>query len=247
MSLMAKLQSRGLTASVTEPGGPKNHKALLGREEADQHPMDAITGLSAALAGKLDKSHGENIDNPHGVTAAQVGARPDTWLPTAAEVGARSADWMPTAAQVGARPDTWLPTPAEIAAAPATESTDYPGCYYRMVDGRQEWLNPPRVVGQEYATTQRYQGKVVYSQLVDLGLSANGKGTSMNVLNQYSIVGMFGWINNRPMPMIADTLDSANSAWLFMGTGGTAWKVIIYCGSSMANRQTYVRLDYTKE
>ena len=83
--------------------------------------------------------------------------------------------------------------------------------------------------------------------LIHIALSANGKGTSMNVLNQYSIVGMFGWINNRPMPMIADTLDSANSAWLFMGTGGTAWKVIIYCGSSMANRQTYVRLDYTKE
>ncbi len=247
MSLTAKLQSRGLTASVTEPGGPKNHKALLGREEADQHPMDAITGLSAALAGKLDKSHGENIDNPHGVTAAQVGARPDTWLPTAAEVGARSADWMPTAAQVGARPDTWLPTPAEIAAAPAQESADYPGCYYRMVDGRQEWLNPPLYVGVEYATTRRWMGKVIYSRLVDLGLSANAKGTSVGVRNEYNIVGLSGWIGNRPLPMIADTYENINSAWLFMGTGGTEWRVVIYCGSNMVNRQTYARIDYTKE
>ena len=59
------------------------------------------------------------------------------------------------------------------------ESEEYPGCYYRMVDGRQEWLNPPLVTGVEYATTRRYLGKVVYSRLVDLGLSANGKVTSV--------------------------------------------------------------------
>ena len=34
------------------------------------------------------KSHIQNQNNPHGVTAAQVGARPDTWTPTAEEVGA---------------------------------------------------------------------------------------------------------------------------------------------------------------
>ena len=247
MSLTANLQSRGLTASVKEPGGPQNHEALLGREEADQHPMDAITGLSAALAGKLDKAHGENIDNPHGVTAAQVGARPDTWLPTAAEVGARSADWMPTAAQIGARPDTWLPTPAEITAAPATESADYPGCYYRMVDRRQEWLNPPHMVGREYATTRRHLGKVVYSRLFDLGLSANGKATSVDVLNQYNVVGLSGWLGNRPLPVLSANLDPATGAWLFIGTGGTVWQVVLYCGSNMAGRQTYARLDYTKE
>ena len=39
-----------------------------------------------------------------GLTAADVGARPDTWMPTAAEVGARSSTWTPTAADVGAVP-----------------------------------------------------------------------------------------------------------------------------------------------
>lgn len=38
-------------------------------------------------------------------------------LPTAAQVGARPDTWMPTAAQVGARPDTWLPKPVDIGAA----------------------------------------------------------------------------------------------------------------------------------
>ena len=38
---------------------------------------------------------------------------------TAEDVGARSDTWMPSAADVGARPDTWLPTIGEIGAAPA--------------------------------------------------------------------------------------------------------------------------------
>lgn len=36
-----------------EGGGVTSHGALTGRSSADQHPIDAITGLEAALAGKL--------------------------------------------------------------------------------------------------------------------------------------------------------------------------------------------------
>ena len=36
------------------------------------------------------------------LTAQNVGARPDSWMPTAAEVGARPEDWVPTAQDVGA-------------------------------------------------------------------------------------------------------------------------------------------------
>ncbi len=50
-------------------------------------------------------------------TAEDVGARPNTWMPTAEEVGARPNTWTPTAQDVGARPDNWMPTPGEIGAA----------------------------------------------------------------------------------------------------------------------------------
>lgn len=40
-------------------------------------------------------------------TAAEVGARPDDWMPTAADVHARPNDWMPTAADVGALEKEW--------------------------------------------------------------------------------------------------------------------------------------------
>lgn len=57
------------------------------------------------------RAHMENKENPHGVTAAQVGARPDTWTPTAAEVGAR--------------PDNWLPSLGDISAAPAKKEITF--------------------------------------------------------------------------------------------------------------------------
>lgn len=83
-------------------------------------------------------NHKENKNNPHNVTAEQIGARPNTWMPTATEVGARPntwmptasdvgarpSTWMPTAAQVGARPDTWMPTALEVGATPSSHATD---------------------------------------------------------------------------------------------------------------------------
>lgn len=56
----------------------------------------------------------------------------------------------------------------------AMESEAFPGCYYRVVDGETEWINPPTVVGAEYRTTERWQDKVVYTKLVDCGAIVNG-------------------------------------------------------------------------
>lgn len=53
------------------------------------------------------------------ITPKEIGARPDTWLPTAVEIGAHPDTWMPTAEQVGARPNTWTPTAEDVGAAPA--------------------------------------------------------------------------------------------------------------------------------
>lgn len=63
------------------------HNVLQGRDEADCHPISAITGLQDKLDEKLNtesaeetyatktelSSHTENTDNPHNVTKAQVG------------------------------------------------------------------------------------------------------------------------------------------------------------------------------
>ena len=60
-------------------------------------------------------------------------------------------------------------TAAQIGAAPAIEDAIYRGCYYRMVDGVKEWINPPMEMDVEYRTSERHNGKVVYAQLVGMG------------------------------------------------------------------------------
>lgn len=57
-------------------------------------------------------------------TASEVGARPNTWMPTAADVGARPITWTPTAAEVGARPSSWTPTAADVGAVPTTRKVN---------------------------------------------------------------------------------------------------------------------------
>lgn len=46
----------------------------------------------------------------------------------------------------------------------AIEDATYPGCYFRKQNGTTEWITPPMVEGAEYRTTERYEGKVVYTQ-----------------------------------------------------------------------------------
>jgi hypothetical protein len=49
---------------------------------------------------------------------------------------------------------------------PAFEDSEYKGCYYRWVDGEKEWINPPMNIYEEYRTTEKFQGHVVYRQLL---------------------------------------------------------------------------------
>lgn len=49
------------------------------------------------------------------------------------------------------------------------ESKEHSGCYFRTVAGVTEWINPPSILGEEYRTTERWNGKVVYTKLFDFG------------------------------------------------------------------------------
>jgi hypothetical protein len=86
--------------------------------------------------GKTAYDHSQVVSgNPHNVTAAEAGAVPTTReinghalsadiTLTAADVGARADTWMPTATDVGARPDTWTPTAADVGAVPTTREVN---------------------------------------------------------------------------------------------------------------------------
>lgn len=78
---------------------------------------------------------------------------------------------------------------------PAYESANYPGCYYYIRNGKNEWINPPMLPGTEYATTQRYQGNLVYVKLYNMGaLPTQGKYITTAVApDGASIIGFEGY------------------------------------------------------
>ena len=45
---------------------------------------------------------------------------------------------------------------------PTVQDTAYPGCYYRMINGEKEWINPPMIYDNAYRTAERYHGRPVY-------------------------------------------------------------------------------------
>lgn len=58
-------------------GGTTNHAALSNRSIADQHPMEAVTGLMAALAAKAEGAH------THSAAAITAGVMAEARLPAA--------------------------------------------------------------------------------------------------------------------------------------------------------------------
>ncbi|GBR76469.1 hypothetical protein NO2_1009, partial [Candidatus Termititenax persephonae] len=63
-------------------------RKALGTKEDVANKQDTITDNSTYYpSAKAVYAHTSNKNNPHGVTAAQAGARPSTWTPTKADVG----------------------------------------------------------------------------------------------------------------------------------------------------------------
>ena len=131
------------------------------------------------LAG-LGTDHAAIIGNPHKTTAAEVGARPDTWTPTAEEVGARPNTWTPTAEEVGARPDTWTPTAEEVGARPNT------------------WIPTAEEVGARPDTWMPTASEV---GAAPAGYGLGGAGAWADDLNNATANGFYSWTDtsaNKP-------------------------------------------------
>lgn len=126
----------------------------------------------------------------------------------------------------------------------ALESADYPGCYYRVVDGETEWFNPPMIVGVQYRTTERYNGKVVYTKLTDCGELTNAKTVAL-----HSFTHTLRWnfivagTTSRHAPYINATLDNQYSFWAIVD--GPTLKMTT--NGYYDGRQCYAQAWYVQE
>lgn len=118
---------------------------------------------------------------------------------------------------------------------PAIESTDYPGCYYRMVDGAQEWINPPMAVGVEYRTTERYLGKPVYVKAVSVGAMPAASGASNRIMvgfNPSNLEKIVRWEGTVTDGTMVCTLPVHASNGMVVGLYGYWYSGIIYIESN---------------
>lgn len=112
-------QSGGvMTGPLSLAGDPAGENEATRKAYVDNVAQTVQSNLTA---------HTGNTNNPHGVTAEQVGAdvAGSAAAVTATLTSHTSNSSNPhsvTAEQVGARPDTWTPTAAEVGAAAASHS-----------------------------------------------------------------------------------------------------------------------------
>ena len=125
--------------------------AAIGAIRAQQIPAEVITaaveeylagvdiagGATPEQVAQIDanKTNIETLTNKvNNLKASDVGARPDTWVPSASEVGAlpssytapvtkvngKTGDITLSATDVGARPNSWMPSASDVGALPST-------------------------------------------------------------------------------------------------------------------------------
>lgn len=146
MNLTPKQTIKGTVAEAQSLKGVMKEVPSLDKTLTKEGFAADAKAVGDALKTKAPISHTEDRGNPHGVTASQVGARPDTWMPSASEIGARPNTWIPTSEEVGARPNTWTPTAEQVGARPntwtptATEVGAAPAGYPNASMGEQ-WGN----------------------------------------------------------------------------------------------------------
>ena len=129
------------------------------------------------------------------------------------------------------------------------EDTTYPGCYYRIVDGVTEWINPPMVVGNEYRTTERWNGKVVYTMFKHCGATSTRTSTS-SPSGATSIIRYNAWCNNKLLPLADYIAKESYYAYTSVDVDGLA---VWYNadgksdGFGCGREQWYVQFWYTKD
>lgn len=264
------------------------------QEKADSAKAEAITSASlmvesAKTAAALDATskaigardaanrytdkttkplceHAESKDNPHNVTAEQVGLgnvpnkSTNDLQPTYAEAevlapltsGERLAAAFGKIAKaistlishIGNKANPHGVTPAQIGAAAATHTHDA-SAITKGTLASERLPTIPMMVGVEYATTERFMGKVVYVKLVSFGnLPSNGTKTVAHGLAATQIIRACGQASNG----MAFPIGTGGSGFYYIGLRVGLKEIDIYCDtSSYASCTATVQIWYTKD
>lgn len=111
--------------------------------------------------------------------------------------------------------------------------------------GEWEWINPPMRTGVEYRTTERWDGKAVYTINIDQGNSASGTTIVDTQIAATAIVRVGGAMGRFGNPFIHT--DEAYSIWGTAQVSDGNIRTQIHAGSNMVNLKCNLHVWYTKE
>lgn len=131
-----------------------------------------------------------------------------------------------------------------IPVVPFTEDATYPGCFYRTVNDEIEWINPPMVVGEEYQTTKRCDGKTVYVKRMNFGALPNNTVKSVYAFNGewYRVVELKGMMVDSRNTWLVEPLPNSQVR-LFAHNE----YVKIQTDADMSPHTAYIDIKYTKD
>lgn len=94
------------------------------------------------------------------------------------------------------------------------ESEEYAGHYYRLINGQEEWINPPMAEGIEYRTVERYNNKPVYTMISPI----NWREDSYDEHPKCRVIRCECVVADNLLPILSiasnGTIDKTKSAWL---------------------------------
>jgi hypothetical protein len=109
-----------------------------------------------------------------------------------------------------------------------------------------EWVNPPMVLGTEYRTTERFNGKAVYAKLFDIGeLPTNSYKKVAHGLTKTAVVSLYGASTNGKYHFPSSYTGDASEHSVDLYINST--DIIITTVSSWVGVYGYVVVKYTKD
>ena len=111
-----------------------------------------------------------------------------------------------------------------------------------------EWENPPMELGVEYRTTERYQGKPVYTKLLSGVMLGQDKRLDipLGISNLQCIFDARGNLGNAIIPYYAPNNQFSSTAYGMHVWTGTELVFVESTGYSYAGSTVYVQIKYIK-
>ena len=108
-----------------------------------------------------------------------------------------------------------------------------------------EWENPPMALGVEYRTTERWNGKAVYTKLIDCGTASDGATVSTGLpYANYHIIRCESFAGSFPLPYINGTLDNEYTIYTRTAQKSSNHQIGIQCGSGRVGLHVYAKIYY---